>query len=218
MGKWGKIEFFCLALLVTFYISGCGNVQKGETVNFNHPLPVKNDSPQVNQFNQQLGGIKDLPTAEKAVNSFIDYADSRIEKPAGALHAQSLRALMTDTLVEKVARRELLARSISLPQAQAGSEETIPEPLLDIGAITDTVNNLGSDQGVRVDDATVRSAKEAVEANLPNLNPAQSDQMTPLNAMVVGYALASGDDGSAAESSVKVPLDKAASFVDTVTQ
>jgi hypothetical protein len=93
-----------------------------------------------------------------------------------------------------------------------------PKPLLDVGTITDTVNELGKEAGVRVDDETVNSVKSAVEASVPNLNPAGKAEMTPLNALVVGYAIGSGDDGSAAAGSVEIPAAKLGAFVETITQ
>ena len=55
-----------------------------------------------------------------------------------------------------------------------------PGPLLDIGTITDNINTLGSDEGVRVDDETVSTAKAAVEGSVPNINPQDNVGVTPL--------------------------------------
>jgi len=221
MGKKEKhVLIIGLALLTALYVNGCGKAaeEKGEVVNYNKPLPVKVDNPQVKEFNQQLGEIKDLPTAEKAVNSFVTYVDSRIAKPVSGTKAMSFRALMTDDLVNKVAVRELTARGIANARTLSASSEEPAPPLIDVGTITDTVNGLISDEGVKIGDDAVETVKDKVETSVPNLNPERKEGMTPLNAMAVGYALASGDDGTAPENSVNIPTDKAASFVDAVTQ
>jgi hypothetical protein len=222
MGKKEKhILIIGLALLTALYVNGCGKAaeEKGEVVNYDKPLPVKADNPQVKEFNQQLGEIKDLPTAEKAVNSFVTYVDSRIVKPDSGVKTMTLRTLMTNDLINKVARRELEARGFGGVASLSGSEESEPaRPLIDVGTITDSVNSQVSDEGVRINDQAVQTAKDAVETSVPNLNPEKNETMTPLNAMAVGYALASGDDGTAPAGSVNIPLDKAASFVDVVTQ
>jgi hypothetical protein len=96
-----------------------------------------------------------------------------------------------------------------------GDEGSV-SPLLDIGTITDNINQLGSTEGIRVDDETVAKAQLAVEESIPNINPDKNTGMTPLEASVIGYALVSGDDGTATTESIKLPEDKANSYADKV--
>jgi hypothetical protein len=202
-----KYLFLLLLLLPAL---GCGttNQQKAEV-----PQPK---NPEVREFNQQLGKINDQQSAEQAVNTFVDYVDSRLDKNANGPTAQSLKALMTTDLVKEVARQELLVRQGKPVTVMAADGEEIVKPPIDLGSVTDTVNRLGADAGVWVDDETVKTAKDSVETSIPNLNPGKKGEMTPLNAMVVGYAIGSRDDGSAPAGSVKLPSDKVGSYVTTV--
>jgi hypothetical protein len=204
-----KIAVFCLLLSLFLPALGCGSStqQKNDTARANNPA--------IREFNQQLGEIKDQPSAEKAVNTFVGYVDSRLNKGATA---QSLRALMTDYLVSAVARQELLTRQGKPVTDLSANDPQAVKPPIDIGTVTDKVNELGTSEGIRVDDETVQTVKTAVESAIPNLNPEGKAEMTPLNALVLGYAIGSGDDGSAKEDSLKIPADKMSAFVETVTQ
>jgi hypothetical protein len=219
MGMQGKclVSIAILALGLSAYGCGAGKDAKGSVIILNKPVPVVADNAQTKQFNQQLGEIKDQPSAEKAVGTFVDYVGTRVKPSGSGPGAQAIRALMTPDFIKQVARREVLARG-GAAAADADASGEVVTPLINIGVITDSVNALGADQGLRVDDAAVTSAKAAVEGSVPNLNPGNNDGMTPLNAMVVAYALVSGDDGTASAESVDIPADKLNSFVDTVSQ
>jgi hypothetical protein len=219
MGKQGKCLVFFAILILGLSVYGCGanKDDKGNVTILNKPVPVIADNAQTKQFNQQLGEIKDQPSAEKAVNSFVDYVGTRVKPSGSGAGAQAIRAFMTPNFIKEVARREVLARGGATAFDADGSDEVVT-PLINVGVITDSVNALGADQNLRVDDATVTSAKAAVEGSISNLNPGNNDGMTPLNAMVVGYALVSGDNGTASAESVDIPADKMSAFVNTVSQ
>ena len=125
---------------------------------------------------------------------------------------------MSPSFASEVALRELEARKISVATVSTADDGKDIKPLIDVGTITDVVNQLGQDQGVRVDDDTVSSAKVAVEGSIPNLNPGLNPGMTPLNAMVVGYALVSNDDGTASPGSVPLSTDKINAFMNVIAQ
>lgn len=226
-----------IILSLIFAGLGCGKVlDEGVNTAIKNPLPVKAANPAVKEFDKQLGEIKDQASAEKAVNTFIDYVDTRIDKPTSGPSAQSLRALVAPNLVQEIARVELLARNGQPIKAYSedGEEETV-KPLIDVGTIRDTLVNLaqtnnesgptantaddnGQDKGVWIDDEIVKTAKAMAEESLPNLNSEKKQEMTPLGAIVVGYALASGDNGSAPEDSVKLSTEKIGAYVETISQ
>ena len=215
-----KYVSFLLMMLLFLPALGCGsaNQQKGDVTLIDRPVPAKMDNPRIREFNQQLGEIGDQPSAEKAVNTFVDYVDSRLDKSVNGPTAQSLKALMTTDLVKEVARQELLSRLGKPVTVLSADGEKSVKPPIDIGTVTDKVNELGQDQGIRVDDETVQTVKTAVETSVPNLNPESKAEMTPLNALAVGYALGSGDDGTAPEGSIKIPVDKISAYVEAVIQ
>jgi hypothetical protein len=200
--------------MMAFSANGCGklNETKGD-VNENSYV-MKADNPQVREFNKQLGEISNEATAERAVNSFVSYVDSRLMKSGTSV--QSLNSLLKPEVVKEMARKEAAARGAG--GMSIASEDEPPAQLLDIGTITDNINSLGRSDGVRVDDDTVTTVKAVAEESIPNMNPEKKNGMTPLEACVIGYALVSGDDGTATNESVNLPVDKVSNFVENITQ
>jgi len=177
---------------------------------------MKADNPQVREFNKQLGEISNETTAERAVNSFVGYVDSRLDKSGSGMSTQSLGALIGPDLIKNMARKEAIARNVG-GGLQEGEEGGYTEPLIDVGTITDNINQLGSTEGIRLNDEIVSTAQVAVEQSIPNINADSKPGMTPLEASVVAYTLVSGDDGTATQESVKLPADKIGAFVETMT-
>jgi len=208
-------RWFVLMLVsgFVFAISGCGG-NKVES-----PLLVKAENPQLTKFDQELGEIEDSATAEKAVNTFVDYVDSRIDKKSHGPSAQSVRAFMGGDLIKQIAKEELLARQgqAVMVYSEEGEEEFIKPPI-DAGAVTDNINDLAREEGIWISDKTVDTARAVVEGSLPNLNPEKSEELTPLGAMVLGYAIASQDDGSTEPGSVGLSTDKVGTYVENITQ
>jgi len=210
-----KQLFILILILSAVCLCGCGKWMetKGDVSERN--FPVKADNPAVKEFNKQLGEISDEVSAEKAVNSFVNYVDSRLVKDGSGSSIQSFGSLVRPETIKEMAKREAITRNVAGTTIM--SEGEMNPPLIDIGTITDSVNELGSSEGIRVDDETVTAAKVAVEGSIPNLNKTESSNMTPLEAAVVGYALVSGDDGTASSESVDLPGDKMNTFVETIT-
>lgn len=209
------IFVFCLALVIM--AGGCGSMTETKGDVSEGTYVMKADNPKVREFNRTLGAISDETSAENAVNSFVGYVDSRLDKSASGNTVQSLGALLCPAVIKEMARREVAVRnaeSIGV-NSISGSENVTPP--IDIGTITDNINELGTSEGVRVDDETVSKVQVAVEESVPNMNPENKPGMTPLEASVVAYSLVSGDDGTATEGSVKVPSEKIGAFVGTIT-
>ena len=186
-------------------------------------FPGKADNEFVREFDKQLGEIEDQTSAEKAVNTFVDHVDSRLDKSALGPGAQSVRVLMTLDLIQQIAQAEVAARKgemLSMFSAMGEGEEEVEfvKPLIDPGTVTDNLNELVADEDVWISDETIETAKAVVEGSLPNLNPEGKSEMTPLGACVLGYAVASEDDGSAAESSVKIAPDKVSTYIENISQ
>ena len=219
-GKGGeKMRYIILliCLMMAFSANGCGSMTETKGNVTEKAYSMKADNPQVKEFNKQLGEISSEATAERAVNSFVGYVDSRLDKSGPGMSTQSLGALLGPAVMKEMARKEAQARNVDGAGICSEGEEGYTTPLIDIGTITDNVNQLGSTEGVRVDDETVSQVQVAVEQSVPCINPDGGSGMTPLEASVVGYALVSGDDGTATQESVKIPVEKVGAFVETIT-
>jgi len=201
-----------LVVLMLLTASGCGEWMETKGDVTEKSYPAKADNPQIREFNKQLGEISDQAGAETAVNSFVNYVDSRLVKSGTSV--QSFGSIIGQDLIRKMAQKEAAARNMGgMTVAEEGSQSGP----LNIGSVTDTINDLGSGEGVRVTDDMVSTAKSVVEASIPNINPEGNDGITPLEASVIGYAIVSGDDGTASQESVNLPADKMNEFVETVT-
>ena len=204
-----------ICLVMAFSASGCGNMNETKGDVSENSYVMKADNPQVQEFNKQLGEISNEATAERAVNSFVSYVDSRLDKSGSGMSIQSLGALLGPDAVKKMVKQEALTRNVG--GYEICSEGGSITPLLDVGIVTDNINTLGSIEGVSIDDETVATAKTAVEESIPNINPGKNDGMTPLEASVIAYAIVSGDDGTATNESVKLPADRINTFVENIT-
>jgi hypothetical protein len=210
------ILLVCLAIV--FSACGCGNMNEAKGDVNENSYVMKADNPQVREFNKQLGEISNEASAERAVNSFVGYVDSRLYKSGSGMSTQSLGALLGPAVMKEMARKEAQARNIDGAGICSEGDEGYTTPLIDIGTITDNVNQLGSTEGVRVDDETVSKVQVAVEQSVPCINPDGRSGITPLEASVIGYALVSGDDGTATQESVKIPVEKVGAFVERMTE
>ena len=208
----------CLIAITTVGIFGCG---RSPMANSNTTSPGKTDtiipeSNQVQQFNNQLGEINDQKSAEKAVNSFISYADTRVKKYSNGITTQSLRSLVSDSLIKKIAQREAAIRNSGTIStlSEGGGSTAVP---IDVGTITDSINETWKDKGVRITDDIIQQGKDAIEAVVPNLNPEKDETMSPLNAMVIGYVMVTGDVGTATSESVEVQPEKLGSMFEKLS-
>ena len=213
------MRYIILLVCLTMAISanGCGNMNETKGDVSENSYVMKADNPQVQEFNKQLGEISNEASAERAVNSFVGYVDSRLDKSGSGMSTQSLGALLGPAVMKEMARKEAQARNVDGAGIYS-EEEGSTTPLIDIGTITDNVNQLGSTEGVRVDDETVSKVQVAVEQSVPCINPESRSGMTPLEASVIGYTLVSGDDGTATQESVKIPVEKVGAFVENITE
>lgn len=202
-------------LVMALPISGCGKFDSVKGDVNERSFPIKADNPQIREFNRRLGEIKDQESAEKAVTTFVDYVDSRVTGTTD-ISGQAIDGPIRGELIRNIARREVMARNRTVGIMSA-TEVQEPTPLIDLGTVTDNINELSSSEGLRVDDETVLSAKSAVEQSLPNMNPENRGEMTPLETMVLGYAVVSGDNGNATQESLALPAEKMNTYVETMT-
>ena len=140
-----KNKYFVLFLVlaVSFTLIGCGSSKKGDVSIFENNVPTIANNAQLTAFDKQLGEIKDQASAEKAVSSFITYVDSRIDRTEEEPTAQSLETVLGQNLIKQIARQEVAARNGEAAKVMAvGGEEVIKTPI-DIGTVTDKVNELG---------------------------------------------------------------------------
>jgi hypothetical protein len=202
---------------IVLLVTGCGKTldQKGDVSNKDISIPVKVENPSVKELDAKLGAINDEQSAKGAVQYFVDYVDSRIDRSATGMSTSSLAELISKDKIEALANAEIKARDgHSVMDVGVGGIQ----PVVDIGTVTDTINKLGKDKGIRVDDEMIRTAKVAAESSLPNMNPKMTSTMSPLEAMIISYSLTTGDDGTASKESIKLPIEKAQQFVEIFTQ
>ena len=202
--------------VIALFVSGCGQTAQSGNVS-DKSYSMKVDNPQVRAFNQMLGGISDEASAEQTINSFVGYVTSKLNNqiPNNPLvPIQSVTALVSPEVVKSMAQQEALKRNIAVTIDASVRKQ----PPIDIGMITDNINQLGEKEGIKVNDEIVTKAKLAVEESMPNINPDNSAGMTPLEASVISYAILSGDDGMASMESVKIPSNKINNFVTRITR
>jgi hypothetical protein len=202
-----------IPLIAMVLSGGCGqNAQQGDVHTYNKSYPSAASNPQVRAFNDQLGEIKDEASAEKAVDTFIDYVEDRMVKTAGGAQMSS------GSMIRPELARAVAAKEAAFRVGTMGGAGIAQPPLLSVGAITDSINQLGSSEGVHLNDDTVTLAMSLVEESIPNIKPAGRAGITPLGAMVIGYAIVSGDDGTASRETISLPADKMNAFVEKITQ
>ena len=206
------ILLVCAAIVL--FVSGCGQAAESRGNVSDKSYPIKVDNPQVRAFNEQLGGISSEASAENTVNSFFGYVDNKLDKMVSGVSSQILTALVSPEVAKSMAQQEALKRNIAVTV----DANVRKQPPIDIGMITDNINQLGSLEGVKVDDEIVTKARIAVEASMPKLNPDNSFGMTPFEASIIGYAIVSGDDGTANNASLKIPREKINTFVTRITR
>jgi hypothetical protein len=202
-----------IPIMAMLLSGGCGqNSQQGDVHTYNKSYPSAASNPQVKAFNDQLGEIKDEESASKAVDTFINYVEGRMVKTAGSAQISS------GSIIRPELARTVAAKEAAFRVSVAGGAGIAQTPLLNVGAITDSINQLGSTEGVHVNDETVTTAMGIVEESIPNIKPAGRKGITPLGAMVVGYAIVSGDDGTASVETISLPADKMNAFVEDISK
>ncbi|MFC1767049.1 hypothetical protein ACFLZ2_00625 [Candidatus Margulisiibacteriota bacterium] len=211
-------KFLVLFCILMFMVSLCGCGEwvgtKGDVAT-SKTIPSIADNPMINEFDGQLGEISDEASAERAVNTFVDYVDSRVDQSSSIASIQSLVSIVSPDTVKTIADKELAARTSG--GMSVLSDISAPNIPIDIGAVTDNINILGSTEGVWVDDEIVMIVKNVIEESMPNMNSDGNDGMTPLEALVLAYTVVSGDDGTAAEGSIEIPVDKMNVFAETIS-
>ena len=206
-----------LCVITIASVNGCGsmNSAKGDVSVCDQSFATKVDNPQIRQFNGILEVISDEASAEKAVNSFVSYVQTRLIRPETSI--QSAGTIKSTDAIKEMARQETIARNVGKNNILSETV-TNTKPLLDIGTVTDSINELGSSEGVRVDDETVIKIRNVVDISMPNINPNKTAGMTPLEAAVIGYAIVSGDDGTASVESISLPEEKLYAFIEMITK
>ena len=197
-------------------LCGCDSIRssRGDVSGSDQTYATKVDNPQVRQFDGILTNVSNEGSAQIAINTFVGYVESRLITKEAAIQISGI--LDTPDAIKEMARQEAEARSKS--GISLSADPAVPtKPLLDIGTVTDSINELGSGEGVRVDDETVIKARSVVEASMPNINPDKRSGMTPLEAAIIGYAIVSGDDGTAPERSINLNRDKLYMFIEKIT-
>lgn len=215
-----------MAPVLVCLIFGCGKVkEEAESL-----LPSKADNPFVKEFDQQLAEIKDQPSAEKAVGTFVDYVDSRLIKDR--VSAQSIRTFGGRDVVKELAAKELACRITSKIAALSATEypsvegeytdvpeDYVPQVMpMSVADVSIKINNVAKEEGQYVPPEAIEQVKQQADEKIPHLSPDGAAFCTPLGALVTGYAAVSGDDGTKPAGSVEIPTARVNEFVNSVME
>ena len=172
-------------------------------------------------FNNQLTNISDEASAANAINSFANYVEGT--SGASGLSANSVQMFSTDT-VSRLAKLEMKTRqSMACGISAAAAEE---EGLITVDRVTGAVNE-AKDSSVRsISTEEVQFIQAGIRSELPGIIPStaganlSSGIVTPIESLVIGYVLASGDDGSADPGGKKdlIPGEKVNTYVEKVIE
>jgi hypothetical protein len=193
-----------MSIVAVIALNGCGR-DFSSTSNSNFELidyHPKNEK--LAKFNQDLGNITDESTAEKTIVEFADYVNSRAQINCNYKSNKSI-STMSSKIISKLAEiesKKRIAKSKGLSVKEAGPEITPKKVAESMNAlINQGTQEAVNEQGVSIIQTEIRK-------ELPNLAIDNSNQMTPLEAMVIGYVMYSNDDGCATPESVALNVDQ----------
>lgn len=206
-----KLTYILLFLLiVVVFAVGCGSQSTGDTASSTEVAEDNKDDEKkddvkvideipkderLNTFNDALGNVTDEASARTAVELFVDYVDSRLIEDAVSARGAA-REILSSDLIDRIAKK----------QVEAAKAEARGEKVSLIGKapqeIAQNINSLVTADQVGVSEELVSDVQSEVRKELPNLASDDNENMQPIEAMVVGYVIYSGDDGGAGPASV----------------
>lgn len=200
-----KISVYMLIIVVLGLITyGCGN--QNNSVKAPQFIPVENQpkSEQLIKFNAQVKQISGESSAAAAINTFTAYAQSRISGHSDYKKSGKVFALSGDILA-KLARIEAHKRGFAVDNLSAAEANTEINPT----RIAETLNELSNEpENCIIVPSGIAAVQSEVRQQLPDIAADEdSQEMTPLEAMVIGYVVCTGDDGSAQPESLNFNVD-----------
>jgi hypothetical protein len=204
-----------VSIFACFSIIGCSSNYSTEGQGF-LPLDSMPKDQRLTRFNDQLGAISDEASAEKAFDEFSSYVNTRVNKES-SYGKQAGLSIQTNGLKMRLAEIEAAKRSSRLSGLSAGQVG----PSIDAKKIAGTINSLADGATEEtVSCEGIEIIQHEVRKDLPNIAADNSTQMTPMEALVIGYVMYSGDDGSAAAGTVQldIPQDKVEKFMEKIIE
>jgi hypothetical protein len=228
VNKQGILFCLLLAWLLPF-MANCGQTPptKVEVID----LGAREE--RLENFNNQLANISDESSAQAAITSFAEYVEG--EPAAGENNPNAMRAFSVDT-ISRLARLEITGRQKLLGGMSIAAADS--DGIISLEKFTDAANAVKDASVPTISSGEVELIQAGIRSDLPNLAPGTTspegttgpddppknhrpvEAMTPLEALVVGYVMASGDDGSAGPGANKgnLPEEKISQFIEKVTE
>ena len=206
--------WFLMMGLVIPMLAGCGNqAQLPQSQAAVVDTSVRDA--RLAQFDEQLGNISNENTAKTAITTFANYVEG---DPANGVSTSSLR-IFSVSLIDRLAKLEVEARK-NIQGGVSASAATSAEGTITIDKVTEAVNSAKDPSVLEIKASDVEFIQAGIRSELPNITPAPSEVVTPVEAMVIGYVMASGDDGSSAPGAHKdeMPDSKVNTFIDNVLE
>jgi hypothetical protein len=187
------------------------------------------------KFDTQLAAIKDESTAKTAITTFADYVEG---EPSGLGASASSVRILSVGLIDRLAKIEVTSRQRILGNAKATSVSS-EEGLITIDKLTEAINAAKDPAAPEIKKDDVEFIQAGVRSELPHIvagsstngesvqmlstndtTPTSTNVITPIEALVIGYAIATGDDGSAEPGTYKnnLPQEKVETFIDKITK
>jgi hypothetical protein len=230
-----KNKLLLLALFIAFcvpLIAGCGNQNVAPQTEV-AIVDQNTREARLGKFDNQLADIKDEDSAKVAINTFANYVEG---EAANSVSASSVRVFSVDR-IDRLAKLELAARRNILSGMKA-SDTASAEGVISLDQVAAALNTAKDPSLPEIKKEDVEFIQAGIRSELPNIAPTSADNtvsvqslsgteqsapsnvITPTEALVIGYVVASGDDGSAGPGSCreKLPQDQVNTFLDKVTE
>lgn len=194
-------------LISILLISGCGSIQKIEkSTAITIDDPLNNKPLLIKQLNESLNNVQTTKDMETITETLIDYFVTRLKpaKPDPGVKAMSTndftRNLKAKFDIKGIAKQEFAFRKMNKSLA---AQNKLNQNGISTERLAAIINKSKPDLNYKFDDSIVKTARDEVRKNIPNIAPDKNNsKMSSLESSVVAWALLTGDDGSAAPYSI----------------
>ena len=219
-----KKALYVLMFSLALFTIGCGQHHQGPVTEVEVVKQTAKDA-RLEKFDKQLAEIHDEASAATAITTFADYVEGDGPKAA------SVRIFST-SLIGRLAKLEVTARRNIVAGVVAASVAE-QQGVVTLTKVAAALNSAKDPSWSDVSKADIEYISSGVRSEIPHITPElptwegevagasvndKSDIITPTEALVIGYVLASGDDGDAEPGSKASELqnDKVQIFVNEV--
>ncbi len=223
-------EIVFLGMLLCFYVpllANCGQAPQAQV----EVVEMTAREERMQDFNNQLTNISDESSATTAITSFAGYVEGT--STTGEVSVSAVRIFSNDT-ISQLAKLEVRTRQAMAGGISATAAET--EGLITVDKVTEAAN-LAKDSTVSsISSDDIAFIQAGVRSELPGIVPIDSNAelsasgvhassasagvVTPIESLVIGYVLASGDNGSAdpGANQDKITADKVGLYIDKIVE